>query len=201
MAGTIKNSLDKGLSRQKEALENNQIPLLAAEVDFVQSSCWILGIDSEEMVEVIGKKAVERGRGQVRKVMAAITSLLDNLGARVKAHKRATPTPAMITQTYDDMDAPARSLAHLQTCAKGLRDTMVGGFSRGMKMAKIALENAMEDFQITMVRTGEAPRWNNWLEKGQEVCGNMLAEAVEAILEAEEREGGGDKGPANGEQL
>jgi hypothetical protein len=95
MAGTVKKSLDKGLSRLKKAMENNQNPLSATEIDFVQTSCRILGIDSEEMIEVIGKKAVERGRGQVRKVMTAITSLLDKPGARVQAHKRATPTPPL----------------------------------------------------------------------------------------------------------
>ncbi len=146
------------------------------------------------MIDRIGKKAVERGQRQVLKVMNVITTLLDDLGTRVKAHKRGTPAPAMSTRTYDDMDAPACSLAHLQTCAKSMRDTMVGGFSRRIKMAKIALENALEDFQTTVMRTGEAARWkqgviDSWLEKGQQVCGDRLAEAVEAIHEAEEREG------------
>jgi hypothetical protein len=99
----------------------------------------------------------------------------------------------MSTRTYNDMDAPAHSLAHLQNCARGFRDMMVGGFSRGIKVAKMALENAMEDFQTTVKRTGEVARWkqdviDNWLKKGQQVCGDMLAEAVEAN-EAEEREG------------
>jgi hypothetical protein len=158
MAGTVKKSSDKGLSRLKKAMENNQNPLSAAEIEFVETSCRILGINSEEMIDVIGKKAVERGRGQVRKVMTAITSLLDELGARIQTHKRATPTPSMSTRTYDGMDAPRRSLAHLQICAKSLRDMMVGGFSRGLKMAKMALENAQEDFRTTVLRTGEAAR-------------------------------------------
>jgi hypothetical protein len=166
----------------------------AAEVDFLQTSCRILGIGSDEMVNNISRKDVERGRGQVRKVMSSIMVLLDELGARVKAHKRGTPGPAMSTRTYDDMDAPARSLAHLQTSTRGLRDTMVGGLSRRIRVAKMALEKAMEDFRITGERTGEAARWkqdiiNSWLEKGQEVCEGMLAEAVEAIREAEETEG------------
>jgi hypothetical protein len=63
--------------------------------------------------------------------MTAINAQLDALGARVEAHRRATPIPAFSTRTYDDMDAPARSLAHLQVCAKSLRDAMVGGFSKG----------------------------------------------------------------------
>jgi hypothetical protein len=100
----------------------------------------------------------------------------------------------MSTRTYDDMDAPGRSLAHLQICAKSLRDTMVGGFSQGINMAKIALENTLEDFRTTVVRMREAARWkqgiiDSWLEKGQEVCRTMLEEAVEAICEDEEMEG------------
>jgi hypothetical protein len=113
IVGTVKKSSDKGLSRLKKALENNQNPLSAAKIDFMQTSCRILGIDSEEMIDRVGKKAVEKGRGWVRKVMSAIMMLLDNLGARVKAHKRGTPAPAMSTRPYDDMDVLAHSLKYL----------------------------------------------------------------------------------------
>jgi hypothetical protein len=136
MAGTVRKSSDKGLSRLKRAMENNQNSLSAVEVDFVQTSCWILGIDSAEMVEVIGRKAMDRGKGQVRRVMTAITSQLDELGARVQAHKRPTPTPAMSTRTYDDMDTPGCSLAHLEVCAKGLRNATVGEFLKGSRWAR-----------------------------------------------------------------
>ncbi len=51
------------------------------------------------MISVIGEKALEKGREQVRKVITAITSQLDELGARVEAHRRATPTPAMSMRT------------------------------------------------------------------------------------------------------
>jgi hypothetical protein len=115
-------------------------------VDFVQTSCQILGIDSDEIVAKIGQKAVESGKGKVRKFMSSITVLLDEWGDRAKAHKRETPGPVMSTRTYDDMDAPACSLAHLQANVKGIRDTMVGGFSRGIRVAKLALENSVEDF-------------------------------------------------------
>ncbi len=72
------------------------------------------------------------------------------------------------------MDAPGHSLAYLQVCAKGLRDAMVGGFLKGIKVAKIALENALEDFKVTIARTGEAARWkqgvaDEWYDKGKEV--------------------------------
>ncbi len=175
IAGTAWESSDKGLSRLKKALERNENPL-SAEVDFVQTSCRILGIDSDEIVAKIGWKAVERGKGQVRKVMNSITVLLDELGDRVKAHKRGTLGPALSTRTYDHMDTPARSLAHVEANMKGLRDTMVGGFSRGIKVAKLALENSMEDFRVTVERIREAAKWkediiSSWMEKGQEVCG------------------------------
>jgi hypothetical protein len=83
---------------------------------------------------------------------------------------------------------------HLQVCTKGLRDAMVGGFSKGIKVAKIALENAQADFKTTETRTGEVARWkhgvaDSWLEKGKEICRTLLEEAVEAFCEAEEREG------------
>jgi hypothetical protein len=85
------------------------------------------------------------------------------------------------------MDVPARSLAHLQVCAKSLRDAMVGGFSKGIKVAKIALENALEDYKVTVARTGEAARWKHgvadeWYENGKEVCGSLLEESVGAIV-------------------
>jgi hypothetical protein len=89
----------------------------------------------------------------------------------VKAHKRETAGPTMSTRTYDDMDALASSLAHMQANMKGIRGTMVGGFSRGIRVAKLALENCMEDFGVTVERTGTAAKWkedviNDWLEKG-----------------------------------
>jgi hypothetical protein len=90
MASTVRRSSDKGLSRLKRAMDNDQNPLSMAEVDFVQTGCRILGIDSAEMISVIGRKALEKGRRQVRKVMMAITAQLDELGARVEAHRRAT---------------------------------------------------------------------------------------------------------------
>jgi hypothetical protein len=79
MASTVRRSSDKGLSRLKRAMDNDQNPLSMAEVDFVQTSCRNLGIDSGEMISVTGRKALEKGRGQVRKVMMAITAQLDEL--------------------------------------------------------------------------------------------------------------------------
>jgi hypothetical protein len=139
------------------------------------------------------KKAIEKGDGQAKRVMASIRAQLDDLGTRAENHKRPTLTPALVTRTYDDMDAPARNLAHLQGCAKGLRDATVGGYSKGIKVAKTAMENAVGDFKATVARTKEASRWKHgmaeeWHAKGEDVCGNLLEEAAEALKEAEARE-------------
>jgi hypothetical protein len=56
------------------------------------------------------------------------------------------------------MEAPGHSLSHLQVCAKGLRDAIVGGFSMVIKVAKIALENAQEDFKDR--RSGQVETWS-----------------------------------------
>jgi hypothetical protein len=118
---------------------------------------------------------------------------LDNLGDRAENHKRPTPTPALATRTYDDMYAPARSLAHLQLCARGLRGAMEGGYAKGIKVARIATENAMVDLKATIAQIQEASRWKcrvaeNWHAKGEDVCGNLVEEAAEALKEAEARE-------------
>ncbi len=143
MRTTVKKPKDQGLSRVKKALDNKENPLSMWEIDFIRTSCRILDINIEEVINRIAKRAVEKGTGQAKRVMASIRSQLDDLGKRAENHKRRTPTPTFATRTYDDMDAPGRSLAHLQTCARGLRDATVGGFSKGIKMAKIAVENAI----------------------------------------------------------
>ncbi len=104
---------------------------------------------------------MDKGCGQAKRVMASIRAQLDDLGKRVENHKRATPTPAFATRAYDDTDAPGRSLADLQTCARGLRDATVGGFSKGIKVAKIAVENTMEDIKVTIARTAKACKWRH----------------------------------------
>jgi hypothetical protein len=140
-------------------MDSKQNPLAMWEIDFICTSCRILDINSEETINRIWKRALEKGNGQARKVMASLRVQLDDLGKRVERHKRATPTPAFSTRTYDYMDAPGRSLAYLQVCTKGLRDAIVGGFSKGIKVARIALEKAIGDFKVTVARTSEVCKW------------------------------------------
>jgi hypothetical protein len=61
----------------------------------------------------IVKNATEKGGGQAKRVMASMRAQLDDLGNKAENYKRPTPTPALATRTYDDMEAPAHSLAHL----------------------------------------------------------------------------------------
>jgi hypothetical protein len=141
----------------------------------------------------IVNRAVEKGAGQAKRVMASIRSQLDELGRKAEDYKRPTPTPAFATRTYDDMDAPSCSLAHLQGCVRLLKEATVGGYSKGIKVAKIAVENAVGDFKATIARTGEACKWKRgvakeWYAKGEEVCGDLLKEAEQALKEAEARE-------------
>ncbi len=69
----------------------------------------------------------------------------------------------------------------------------MGGYSRGIKVAKIAMENAIGDFKATVARTKEACKWKHgmaeeWYAKGEEVCVDLLEEVAEALKEAEARE-------------
>ncbi len=114
----MNRSRDQGLSRVKKDLDNKENPLSRYEIEFVRTSCRILDINYEDTIRNIVKRAIEKGGGQAKRVMASICAQLDDLGARAENYKRPTPTPALTTRTYDVMDAPARSLAHLQSCAK-----------------------------------------------------------------------------------
>ncbi len=126
-------------------------------------------------------------------MMASLRDQLEELGAKAEDHKRPTLTLALTTRMYESMGAPARSLAHLQQCAKGLREAMDGEYSKGIKMARIATENAMADFKTTIARVEEASKWkrgvaDSWYAKAEEICGDMIEELAEALKRAEARE-------------
>ncbi len=50
-------------------------------------------------------------------------------------------------------------MAHLQGCADALREATEGQYSKGIKAAKKAMENAKSDFRATIDRVAEASRW------------------------------------------
>jgi hypothetical protein len=61
---TVKKRLrDLGLDHVKRALSNKENPLSRLEVEFVRTSCHILGISSEVTMKAIVKKAKEKGGG------------------------------------------------------------------------------------------------------------------------------------------
>jgi hypothetical protein len=70
---------------------------------------------------------------------------------------------------------------------------MLGGYSKGIKVARIATEYAMKDFKATIERIQEACRWKRgvaeaWYARGEIVYGNLVEEAEEALKEAKARE-------------
>ncbi len=189
----MKRSKDAAIEHVRKALYTNGNLLTKAEMGFIRTSCHILGINSETTMRVIVKKAKEKGENQPRRVLTSLHSQLEELGARVERHKRPTPTPAFNTRMLDSMGAPARSLGHLQSCVNGLREAMEGGYSMGIKTARIATENATADFKATIDRIAEASRWKrgvteDWHSRGEIICEGLMEEAEEVLKKSEARE-------------
>jgi hypothetical protein len=60
-------------------------------------------------------------------------------------------------------------------------------------MARIATENAIVDFKATIARVEEASKWkrgvaDGWYAKAEEICGDLIEEAAEALKRTEARE-------------
>ncbi len=74
-----------------------------------------------------------------------------------------------------------------------MREAMEGGYSIGIKTAKIATENAKADFKATIDRIAVASRWKqatieDWTSRGELVCGDLMKRAEEVMKKAEARE-------------
>jgi F0F1-type ATP synthase membrane subunit b/b' len=197
MSGTsrtvVKKTRDAALEHVRKTLRNGGSLLTRLEASFVRTSCHISGLDGEAVLKAIVKKAKEKGGRQPRKVLDQLQAQLAELAERVDKHKRPTPNPAASTRAVDSMGAPVRSLAHLQGCADALREATEGQYSKGIKAAKKAMENAKSDFKATIDRVAEASRWKqemieDWLSRGKMVCANLLEEAEKVLREAEARE-------------
>ncbi len=135
----------------------------------------------------------EKGVKQPRKVMEYLQSQLRELAERVEKHKRPTPNPAASTRATDSMGAPARSLGNLLGCAEALKEATRGRYSKGIKAAVKAMENAKLDYKATIDRVAEASKWKegiikDWVNKGKLACGDFMEKAEEALKEAEEWE-------------
>ncbi len=125
--------------------------------------------------------------------MESLQSQLTAMADEVKEYKRPTPNPAANTRAAEGIDAPARSLAHLQGCVDGLRSAIEDEYSIGIRAAKLAVENAIADFKATIERVSGASRWKSsvtaqWLTRGETICEGVLEEAERVLKKAEARE-------------
>ncbi len=189
----MKRTRDEALEHVKTTLREGGNPLMKQEVSFIRTSCHILGIDSGNTIKAIVKGAKEKGKKQPRKVLEHLQSQLRELAERVEKHKWPTPNPAASTRAVDAMGAPARSLGHLLSCAEALREAIKGQYSKGIKVAVKAMENAKLDFKTTIDRIAEANKWKeemieDWTNRGEQACANLIEKAEEALKEAEVRE-------------
>jgi Tfp pilus assembly protein FimV len=146
----MKRTRDEALEYVRAALRENSNPLTKQEMSFIRTSCHILGIDGGKVAKAIVKGAKDEGKKQPRKVMEHLQSQLRELAERVEKHKRPTPNPAASTRAVDAMGAPARSLGNLLGCAEALREATKGQYSKGIKAAIKAMENAKLDFKATI---------------------------------------------------
>ncbi len=189
----VKRTRDETLEHIKIALREGGNPLTKQEMSFIRTSCHILGIDGSNMVKAIVNGAEDRGKKQPRKVMEHLQSQLRELAEKVERHKRPTPNPAANMRAGDAMGAPARSLGNLLGCAEALREVTKGQYSKGIKAAIKAMENAKLDFKTTIDRVAEASKWKegtieDWINKGELACGNLPEKAEEVLKGAEVRE-------------
>jgi hypothetical protein len=189
----VKRTRDEALEHVKTALREGGNPLTKQEVSFIRTSYHILGIDRGNTMKAIVKGAKDKGKKQPRKVLEHLQSQLRELAERVEKHKRPTPNPAASTRAVDAMGAPARSLGHLLGCAEVLREATRGQYSKGIRAAMKAMENAKLDFRTTTDRVAEASKWKeevieDWINRGEGACVNLIEKAEEVLKEAEARE-------------
>jgi hypothetical protein len=189
----VKRTRDEALEHVKIAMREGGNPLTKQEVSFIRTSCHILGIDSSNKMKAIVKGAKDKGKKQPRKVLEHLQSQLRELAERVDKHKRPTPNPAASTRAVDVMGAPACSLGHLLGCAEALKEATKGQYSKGIRMAMKAVENAKLDFKATIDRVAEASKWKeemieDWISRGEQACAKVIETAGEVLKEAEARE-------------
>ncbi len=108
----MKRSRDLGLDHVKRALSNNENPLSKPKLEFVRMSCHILGINGEDTIKSIMRRAKEKGENQPKRVMASLRDQLAELGARAEDHKRPTltrPSPRGCTTAWVRLRAAWRT--------------------------------------------------------------------------------------------
>jgi hypothetical protein len=123
------------------------------------------------MVKAIQREVEDKGLKQPRRVMERVQERLKELADRVDRHKRPTPNPAGCTRTTNSMGASVRSLANLVGCVEALKEAVREQYSKGIKAAMKAMENAKVDYKNTIDRLAVANRWKpetteDWARKG-----------------------------------
>ncbi len=119
-------------------------------MSFIRTSCHILGVDGNTVAKAILSELKDKGVKQPRKVMEFLQSQLKELADKVEKHKRPTPNPAASTRAVDSMGAPARSQGNLLGCDEALKEATKGQYSKGIKAAIKAMENAKSDYKATI---------------------------------------------------
>ncbi len=71
-----------------------------------------------------------------------------------------------------------------------MKEAMAAQYSKGIKAGMKAMENAKLDFRNTIDRLAEACKWSSeakedWVCRGELVCGDLLERAEAALKEAE----------------
>ncbi len=102
------------------------------EVHFIQTCCYILKVSDDERVKFITIKAVNKGNEDPSLTIVAIGKMLEALGNKAEAFRRASPTPSRTTCNADIMVPPARILEHLGESANSLKDALHQGFMMGI---------------------------------------------------------------------
>ncbi len=182
----VKRTRDEALEHIKTALRVNGNPFTKQEMSFIHTSCHILGVDGNTVVKAIVSELKAKGVKQPRKVMEYLQSQMKELAERVEKHKRPTPNPAASTRAGDPMGALARSLGNLLGCAEALKEATKGQYSKGIRAAIKAMENAKLDYKATIGRVAEASKWkeemtNSWISKGKLACGDLMEKAEEVL--------------------
>jgi hypothetical protein len=189
----VRRTRDETLEHVKVALRTKTCPFTKQEMSFIHTSCQILGVDSHATMRAIQDEIESKKIKQPRKVMEHLQTRLKELADRVDKHKRPTPNPAGCTRAGNPMGASVRSLGNLTGCADALKEAITAQYSKGIRASMKAMENAKLDFKNTIDRLSEANKWSSevredWVRRGELVCGDLLERAEAALKEAEERE-------------
>ncbi len=189
----VKRTRDEALEHVKTALQTNCCLFTKQEMSFIRTSCQILGLDGNAMIRSVQNEVKDNGMKQPRKVMEYLQARLRELADRVEKHKRPTPNPASCTRAANPMGASVRSLGNLVGCAEVLKEAMGERYSKGIRAGMKAMENAKLAYKTTVDRLAEACKWkaettNDWINKGEVACRDLLERAEAALKEAEEKE-------------